>query len=230
MSYYYRFGLIVIAAVLYAAPLGAAESAYEPTEFLARWDRRYRLIDPDVEMHGGEEKPDYAAAAAELKDGIVTGIPDEEMYYRLGFCYEKLGDYDRALEAYSSASTALAGRSGGALEYYIPYHIGIANARQGRYVAAADAFKRALRFPRVSAAARNNLGFCYNKLSLKRKAIEEFKNAAALNPRLAEAFLNMGNAQAELGDLWEAAASLQAAIKLQPDIPGGRYSLGLVQR
>jgi tetratricopeptide (TPR) repeat protein len=230
MSYYCKFGLITVAA-LYIVPLSTVESAYEPTEFLARWDRRYRLIDPDVEPRSRGEECDYAAAAAELKDGVVTGIPDEEMYYRLGFCYEKLGDYDRAVEAYSSAATALVGKSaGGPLEYYIPYHMGIANARRGRYIEAANAFKKALRFPQVSAAAHNSLGYCYNRLSLKRKALEEFKNAAALDPRLAEAFLNMGNTQAELGDLPGAAASLQSAVRLQPDIPGGSYSLGLVQR
>ena len=238
MRYYYycRFVLIAacVAASLCSAPLGAAESAgavYEPTEFLARWDRRYRLIDPDVERQSKDEDRDYASAASELKAVVVTGIPDEEMYYRLGFCYEKLGDYDRALEAYSSAARALEGKSAGSpLEYYIPYHLGIVNARKGKYVEAADEFEKALRFPQVSAAAHNNLGYCYNKLSLKRKALEEFKNAASSNPLLSEAFLNMGNTQAELGDLQGATASLQTAVKLQPDIPGGSYSLGLVQR
>lgn len=232
MSYYYKFGLIVLAAAAICnTAMGATDSPYEPTEFLARWDRRYRLIDPDVEPQGREEKRDYASAASELKDGVVTGIPDEEMYYRLGFCYERLGDYDRALDAYSSAAAALQGKpAGGPLEHYIPYHVGIVNARKGKYVEAAGAFEKAVRFPQVAAAAHNNLGYCYNKLSLKRKALEEFKKAAASDPRLAEALLNMGNTQAELGDLRGAAASIQSAIRLQPDIRGGSYSLGLVQR
>lgn len=232
MSYhYYGFGLVLAAAALLGMPLEASDGVYEPTEFLARWDRRYRLIDPDVEPQGKGEKCDYAAAASELKAGVVTGIPDEEMYYRLGFCYERLGDYDRALDAYSSAAAALAGKhAGGPLAYYVPYHVGVVNARKGRYVEAAAAFEKAVRFPQAGAAAHNNLGYCYNKLSLKRKALEEFKNAASENPRPAEAFLNMGNTQAELGDLAGAEASLQTAVRLQPDMPGGSYSLGLVQR
>jgi len=204
---------------------------YEPTEFLARWDRRYRLIDPEVESQGIPAKRDYAAAASELKAAIVTGIPDEEMYYRLGFCYEKLGDYDRALDAYSSAAKAIAAKSAkGSLEYYLPCHLGLVYAKKENYLEAANAFEGALQFHQVGAAAHNNLGYCYNKLSLKRKALEEFKKAVALNSRLPEAFLNMGNTQAELGDLPGAEASLQTAVKLQPDIGGGRYSLGLVQR
>lgn len=219
------------------------------SEFLKRWDRRYRLIDPELESSANVPERDYATAAAELKKAIITGIPDEEMYYRLGFCYEKLGDYGRALEAYENSSVYLAGRNEGrrtmddgrltreikagtsgkeSLHYLLCYRTGLVNAKRGEYKEAARQFEMALEFNRDSAAAHNNLGYCYRSLYMKRRAVEEFKGALSLNTHLAEAFLNMGITQAELGRLDEAESSLRRALDNKPQIRGARFSLALV--
>jgi len=209
---------------------GGTESASEPTEFLTRWDKKYRLVDTDVEPSRWEKDRDYSTAAAELKKAIVTGIPDDEMYYRLGFCYEKLGDYDRALDAYLQAVRDGAVRTaGGPLESSLFYHLGTVYAKKNMYREAADNFEKAL--PRAANAAelRNNLGYCYRKLSLRRKALDEFTCAVNLDPQLAEAFLNMGITYAELGDLGSAEASLQRSLDLNPEISGARRSLAMIQ-
>jgi tetratricopeptide (TPR) repeat protein len=202
---------------------------YGPTEFLERWDRRYRLIDPEVESGPQPAERDYARAASELKKAILTGIADDQMYYRLGYCYEKMGDYDRALEAYLRAGERLrAGEDTGDLAFYLPFHLGLVHAKKGNCGDAVKEFERAHETGKDSAPLRNNLGYCYNRIYLKRRAIEEFQRAAALDPQCAAVFLNMGITQAELGDLVGAEASLRRALEINPRIEGGNYNLGLV--
>lgn len=218
-------------AALLMAPTPAAvatSTAAEPagTEFLERWDREYRLLDPEVEPARRGAARDYARGVAELKKAILTGIPDEGMYYRLGFCYEKLGDNDRALDAYRRAMK----NSGGAYACAIPYHLGLVLAGKGDHAEAAAEFEKALACPEYAAAARNNLGNCYRSLYLKRKALEEFAAAIELDPRMAGAHLNMGVTRAELGDREGSVSSLRRALELDPHAPGAAYSLGIVLR
>ncbi|MCX6353546.1 MAG: tetratricopeptide repeat protein [Candidatus Aureabacteria bacterium] len=209
---------------------GGTESVSEPTEFLTRWDRKYRLVDTDVEPSRWEKDRDYSTAAAELKKAIVTGIPDDEMYYRLGFCYEKLGDYDRALEAYLQAvREGSVKREGWPLGSSIFYHLGTVYAKKEMYREAADNFEKAIPHAANEAEVLNNLGYCYRKLSLRRRALDAFTRAVNLDPQLADAFLNMGITYAELGDLGSAEASLRRALDLNPDISGARRSLAMIQ-
>lgn len=225
-------GPIVVSALVSLAlragvPTPPVPPPREPTEFLSSWDRSYRLIDPEVESSHRARIPDYAAAAAELKKAIVSGIPDGEMYYRVGFCYEKMGDTDRALGAYLLAEKSMAGSP---LRFYLWYHLGVLHANKGAFEEAAKNFEKALSVRGDSAPAHNNLGYCYRQLSMRRKAIAEFQRATDLDPRCAEAFLNRGITHAELGELAEAEAALRGAGALNPDLAGCRESLELVRR
>ncbi len=209
-----------------------AELAQQPsdsTEFLNRWDKRYRLIDPDVGYSQRRLDRHYARAAAELKKAVVLGLPDYGLYYRLGFCYEKMGDYQRALDAYRNASKCLEGKPEEEFwEYYICFHIGQVNAKMGNYKEAATQFERALEIKADSAEVRNNLGYCYSKLYMKRRALLELERAVAINPQLGEAYLNMGVVQAELGHLEEAETSLREASASEPRLEGASHSLARV--
>jgi tetratricopeptide (TPR) repeat protein len=201
----------------------------EPTEFLDRWDRRYRLFDPQVESSRQRLNRDYAAAAAELKRAVIFGLPDESMYYRLGFCYEKIGDLERAREAYQNAEMCLTKEPGDEFWHYvICYHLGHVHAKAGDYKEAIRRFEKALEYRVNSAEARNDLAYCYSRCFMKRKALRELEKAVTINPRFAEAYLNTGVIQAELGNLKEAEHSLRRALEIEPRIAGARYSLARV--
>jgi len=208
----------------------ATPAAAEPgtTEFLERWDREYRLSDPEVDPSRRGETRNYARAVAELKKAVLTGIPDEGMYYRLGFCYERLGDNDRAIDAYRRAMKGASGDRAGEYACALPYHLGLVLARKGSHTEAAAEFEKALACKEYAPAAHNNLGNCYRSLYLKRKALEEFGAALALDPCMAGAHLNMGITRAELGDPEAAVASLRRALEIDPRIAGASYSLGVV--
>ncbi|MCX6356567.1 MAG: tetratricopeptide repeat protein [Candidatus Aureabacteria bacterium] len=226
----WRFRLCLLGLMALASLCHGGPPAGEPlTEFLVRWDQKYRLIDPEVEPAPRAYDRDYAAAASDLKKAILTGIADDEMYYRLGFCYEKLGDLNQALDSYRRAAAgAEAEKKGSALEPAIRQHLGMVYARKGMWQEAAGEFEKALAGEKESFAMRNNLGYCYRQLSMRRKALAEFRGAIALNPRSAEALLNSGIICAELGELDSAENYLRKAIELNPNIDGGRYTLGMV--
>ncbi|MDD5557955.1 MAG: tetratricopeptide repeat protein [bacterium] len=216
------------AAVLRAADAPAGAPADRAaTEFLERWDGRYRLVDPARHR----APPNYAAAAAELKKAVLAGIPDEELYYRLGFCYEKLGDLDGALDAYGRAA-ARAEPKGfrGGVGRRIPFRLGLVHARRGSLREAASWFEKAMAAGDDSAAVHNNLGYCLRAMALKRRALESFAAALERDAALAEARLNEGVTRAELGDLAGAEEALRRAAALRPGMPDVDYVLGLVRR
>ena len=210
------------------APAGTVPAGHAATELLSIWDRAYRLLDAEIETPGRAEQRNYARGIAELKKAIVAGIPDREMYYRLGFCYEKLGDHDRALDAFRRAAE----RGGGDPEWErvcaLPYHTGLVLAAKGLFAEAAVEFGKAAGCPEYAAAARNNLGSCYRSLYLKRKAIGEFEAALSLDPQMAEAWSNIGITRAELGDTQGAVSDLRRAQGIDPLTPGAAYRLGVV--
>jgi tetratricopeptide (TPR) repeat protein len=185
-------------------------------------------VDPEVDPSRRDSPKDFARGIAELKKAILTGIPDEGMYYRLGYCYEKLGDLERALDAYRRAAPDGAPEGGGEFACALAYRLGLVLARTGKHAEAAAEFEKALVCPALAAAARNNLGACYRVLHLKRKAVDEFEAAVALDPRMAEAHLNLGVTKAELGRTEAAVESLRRALELDPRLRGAAYSLGIV--
>lgn len=85
--------------------------------------------------------------------------------------------------------------------------------------------------PNPAEAARlNNLGCAYMNQQLFEKALKNFQDAAAADPKLASAKLNQGVALAGLGRPDEAKKLLDEAAKLNPKDPNAWYSLGLLDK
>lgn len=220
---------------------GAAFSGTtETSEFLRRWDRRYRLVERGSSPSRKGAARDYSTAASELKKAVVTGVCREGLHYRLGYCYEKLGDYDRALEAYDKAAQCLSGKpgstgsgegvSGGgqSIEWLLSVHLGVVQAKKGSFAEAARHFEHAIAVGGPDAALHNNLGYCYRNLFMKRRALREFDKAVTLAPARPEIHLNRGVTEAELGDLDGALEALRKAVELDPELAGARDSLSRV--
>src|SRR5580698_5888217 len=80
----------------------------------------------------------------------------------------------------------------------------------------------------VQAARLNNLGAAYMNQQLFEKALQAFKDAAAIDPKLQIAQLNHGVALLNLGKIDAARPLLQVAVKQNPSDPYASYNLGLL--
>ena len=110
------------------------------------------------------------------------------------------------------------------------YAVGLAGAliADKRYSVAIE-FLRAVKadFDRV-AAYHHQLGLAYWALHNFPSALDEFRTALNLDPKLDVALFFIGNCQAVLGDLPAAAASYRAAIRQNPGAVSYHLALGKV--
>lgn len=58
------------------------------------------------------------------------------------------------------------------------------------------------------------------------EAARSYRQALALDPDFADAYINLGNALDRLGKSDEAIATYQKALELDPDLAGAHYNLG----
>lgn len=114
-------------------------------------------------------------------------------------------------------------------------YLGVAYTNSGRFSQAVVAFDRSLELDADYPVARNNLGIAYFSQGLKNddleaigKAVGIFREAAALDPAYASPWNGLGIAYRQLGDLDQAAASLEKAVELNPEYGMARYNLGMV--
>ncbi|MFN4258996.1 MAG: tetratricopeptide repeat-containing sulfotransferase family protein [Gemmataceae bacterium] len=77
-----------------------------------------------------------------------------------------------------------------------------------------------------NAAYHNSLGCCYQVLDRLQEAVACFRRALALQPELAEAMSNLGNALNNMGAAVEAEQHCRRALELRPDFPEAFNNLG----
>src|SRR5271166_2550014 len=82
----------------------------------------------------------------------------------------------------------------------------------------------------IEAASLNNLGVAYMNQQLFEKALRQFEQAAATDPKFFIARLNEGVAYSNLQKVDEAKAAIEDALKQDPKIPNAWYSLGLLAK
>jgi tetratricopeptide (TPR) repeat protein len=106
-----------------------------------------------------------------------------------------------------------------------PFHLGNALSRQGRFVEAAAAYRRALELRPDHAQTYNNLGAALLEVGALGAAAAAYRHAIALKPDHAKAHYNLGLVLQIQGDLDEAAQRFRQAIALKPDYAKAHYSL-----
>jgi choline-sulfatase len=92
--------------------------------------------------------------------------------------------------------------------------LGMLFFQQKNYVAAAPHLEKAIGLGLEDARLHNFLGICYNRTNRTLKAIREFQRAIELDPKLAEAHLNLAFAQQLLHHAKDAREEYVAACKL----------------
>ena len=105
-----------------------------------------------------------------------------------------------------------------------------AQAAAGRPADAAATLGAALaQDPLAHAGAWNDLGFARLQLGEIDAALPPLRRAVALDPRLAQARVNLAAALLTAGDLGAADAQLGAALRTEPDNPGALGNLGVIR-
>jgi tetratricopeptide (TPR) repeat protein len=199
-------------------------------------------------------KDDCEKALVYFQKAVESDSEYAEAWAQTGFCHEKLGHHNEAIEA---SKKAVALRP--AAESY--FNIGLASFYLKQYRESADAYRQAIKLDPYNAAdAYYALGLTYRdwakpdeeiqayKQAIKLKpeytsayerlgarylrskkypeAIEIFKQLSILKPGNASAPNNMGEAYLELGKLNEALESFKQAIRLKPDSGRAYFNLG----
>jgi tetratricopeptide (TPR) repeat protein len=130
--------------------------------------------------------------------------------------------YDQAIQAYSAA-----------LEIWTDYaeaRVGLGDARQakGQFDEAIDEYKKALAIEPDNARVYLGMGkIYYNEKQLYHEAVAAYQQAIALDSRLLDAYLSLGEMYEEKGLYQEAVASYNHVLAVEPKHPGATYGLAL---
>jgi len=103
-----------------------------------------------------------------------------------------------------------------------------AAADKSDYATAASDYEKYLTQKPDDAAAHFDLGYVYTAQKEKDKAVAEYRKAIALDPKMAQAYLNLGISLLD-GDAKAAIAPLQKATELNYDYAQGHYLLGTAE-
>lgn len=103
-----------------------------------------------------------------------------------------------------------------------------AAADKNDYVTAATDYEKYLAQKPDDATAHFDLGYVYTAQKEKDKAIAEYRKAIALDPKMAQAYLNLGISLLD-DDAKAAIAPLQKATELNYDYAQGHYLLGTAE-
>jgi len=203
------------------------------------------------------DKEEYEEALSCLEIATKTDFLLIKMtaYYIIGFCYNKLGNHSKAIEAYKqaihinpdylSAYSSLGGVYFGlgsftkAIESFkqvirinpndaFTYNIlGASYLALVNYAKAIEAYQQAIRIDPDNFVAHDGLGLAYFMLGNHIKAIESFKQAIHIDPNIAATYSTLGKAYANLGNHIKAIESFKQAIRINPDYVEAHFLLGV---
>ena len=167
------------------------------------------------------DKREYEKALPYLEIAIKTEISSLKawIYFNIGFCYERLGVYTKAIEAYKQAIRI---DPDFAITYY---NLGLTYYELGFYEEAIEAYKQAIRIDPDFAEAYNNLGLTCIKLGYYAKAIEASKQAIRIDPDFVEAHGGLGVAYLLIGDRNSALNEYKILKELDIDLANKLFDL-----
>jgi tetratricopeptide (TPR) repeat protein len=157
------------------------------------------------------------------KKQVEAKISDDERMFQAnewfdrGYEYGLNKEYDKAIEAYTSA---IALNPNHAKAYN---NRGIAYEKKGQYDRAIGDYNRVIAINPNLAEAYNNRGYAYYSKGQHDRAIEDYNKAITLNPNYYAAYDNSGVAYANKGQYDRAIEDFNKAIALNPN-EGGAYN------
>ncbi len=142
-----------------------------------------------------------------LERALKSNPQNYRAWYQMGLL-DTTSDPVAALTAYEKTIAIQPNFSAGQRE------LGMALFQQKNFLAAAPHLEKAIALGLEDARLHNFLGICYNRTNRSAKAVNEFKHAITLDPKLAEAHLNLAYAHQLLHHPEAALQEYKAACQL----------------
>ena len=149
--------------------------------------------------------------AIECCKKVLEKEENGEAYYRIGYCYNKKKDWDKAIEW---GEKAIKIDKGWAFRAYI--NVGNAYGNSGNYDKAIEYYQKSAELRPDSATAYGNLGWAYLQKKNYATCISYSKKAIELKHNLHWVYGNLGLAYERKGDIPEAKANYKKALELKP--------------
>ena len=111
----------------------------------------------------------------------------------------------------------------------VNYSLGMLYAQQDQMGPASDYLQKAIELRPAYAEARNNLGIVFVRQQDYSRAEEQFKSGIRVAPNFDQSYLNLARLYAMRSDKEKARAVLQDLLRMQPDNPGAKQALELLQ-
>jgi type IV pilus assembly protein PilF len=152
----------------------------------------------------------------EAKDKITRALDQDsrnaEVQAAAGLIYERLGD-DRVADSHFSRALSIAPQNPSIQNNYAVYLCRKGNPERGQKMFLEAAANPLYRTPE---AAFVNAGTCARGAGSSEQAEQHFRKALALNPRNAEALIQLADLELEAGNLLPARAFLERYLALTP--------------
>jgi tetratricopeptide (TPR) repeat protein len=144
-------------------------------------------------------------------------------YLNLGNVYRRQKSFDKAEESLARARALQPDNP------EVNYSLGMLYAQQNQMGAASDYLQRAIDLRPDYAEALNNLGIVFVRQQDLSKAEEQFKSGIRVAPKFDQSYINLARVYLMRNDKEKAIEVLQDLLRLQPDNPGAKQAMEMLQ-
>jgi tetratricopeptide (TPR) repeat protein len=195
-----------------------------------------------------EHSFDFKGAIKILKEALVNNSKNEIAIYELAFCYDQLGEYDKAIESYynfinenpysftawynlgnSFAKQNNHQKAIWAYDYSVTineefapayFNLGSSYLSLENYKTASDFFLKCIEIDGEDAVCFCFIGECYEQLNELDLAKEYYHKSLSLNPEYGDSWLGLGIVKDLEGNTLESITFFNKAIEIEPSNPG----------
>ena len=184
-----------------------ASRAIEKLDAFAVNDKSILLLQSDLYLDCG-----YTQKAIERCEVYIEACPESAVgYTRLGSVAHELGDYNRAIFAFSRALKITPD------DKEIWNNLGYTCFSRGYLERAHECFDKAISLDPSYKHAWYNKGYAYHGADMLEEAVRCYKRAIAIDPADRVLWNNLGNALYNLGRYVESIPKFVTALKVDPD-------------
>ena len=174
-----------------------------------------------------------AQAVEHLERALALAPEATRVHYALAVAYRRLGDPARAAELMARRGTPeptladpLMDAYSGLLESALAHHNrGFEAFTDGRWAAAAEAFRAGLELEPDNVAIRHTLGTALHQMGDVGAAIREFERVLRIEPSHTRALFSLGVILASEGRYEDARSRFEAAVEHEPEYVQARLAL-----
>lgn len=153
--------------------------------------------------------------------GNAKGLGSAKLYYNIGVTYSRLGDLDRAMDAFERS------RSLNPRNHLVYNALGNLYSKSGRLADAESAFLEAVRLRPDSGVEYKNLGSFYIRHGNYQEAAKVLEEVVLFESGDVNSYLNLGSVYLQLAKLDLAAGNFEKGLRLSPSNASLHYNLGL---